>query len=335
MSSYHRTRSRRATIVTALLATVAFAAFVLALMLGSYVIAPLDVVASLFGWSADASIDFIVLDLRLPRALTAAFAGLALGASGIIFQRILANPLASPDFVGVSSGAGLAAAYGVVILGVSGLALSALALAGALASALAIYLLAWRGGITGYRFVLIGIGVSAFMIALIGYVLARAALFEARAAMRWLVGSVGLAGEAELAVLIAGVSLALPLAVLLGRTLTILELGDDTARALGSSVETARLSLLGLAICLIALATATVGPIMFVALIAGPIASRILGSAGSGIAAAACVGATILLSADLLAQHLLKLPTGVVTGAVGAPYLVWILISINKEGRGG
>jgi iron complex transport system permease protein len=103
-------------------------------------------------------------------------------------------------------------------------------------------------------------------------------------------------------------------------------------------VERARLTLLGLAIVLVALATAVAGPILFVALMAGPIAVRLLGPAsGGGLLTAGCVGASIVLASDLVAQHLLPaaLPTGVVTGAIGAPYLLWLLAGANREGRGG
>ena len=113
----------------------------------------------------------------------------------------------------------------------------------------------------------------------------------------------------------------------------MLELGDDTAAALGIGVERERRLLMVVAVILVALAVAAAGPIAFVALMAGPIAQRLLGSAGSGILAAACVGALLMVVSDLVAQHLLPVPlsTGVVTGLVGAPYLVWLLISTNRE----
>jgi iron complex transport system permease protein len=90
-------------------------------------------------------------------------------------------------------------------------------------------------------------------------------------------------------------------------------------------------------IVLIGLATAVAGPIMFVALIAGPIAQRIVGHSGGGILAAGLVGAIIVLGADLVAHHVVPvdLPTGVITGLIGAPYLIWLLATVNREGRGG
>ncbi|RYJ01413.1 MAG: hypothetical protein EON52_21525, partial [Actinomycetales bacterium] len=195
----------------------------------------------------------------------------------------------------------------------------------------------WRDGITGYRFILIGIGVSQFFLAGSGYVLSRANQYNAREAMTWLVGAVGQAGDTELRVLFLSLAVVLPAVFLMTRQLAALELGDDTAKALGVRVETMRLALMLTAVVLIALATAVAGPMAFVALIAGPIASRLVGAGSSALLAAAFVGASIVLAADLVAQHALpaQLPTGVVTGAIGAPYLIWLLVSVNREGRGG
>lgn len=326
----------RTTAVTLVLAAVTFALFIGTMMIGSFVLSPWEVVGSAFRLTDDPSVDFIVLDLRLPTAATALGAGLALGVAGLVFQRLLANPLASPDFVGVSGGASLFAVSTILFTGWGAIATSAMALLGALLAAVAIYLLAWRGGITGYRFILVGIGLSQLFTALTGYVIARADLNDAREAMTWLVGSVGSAGAFELRTLLVAVVVLLPVTFVLARRLGALELGDDAASALGVRVERSRLGLLALSVVLVALATAAAGPLSFVALIAGPIAVRLVGNAAS-LPAAALVGAIIVLTSDLVAQHLLPvaLPTGVVTGAVGAPYLIWLLATVNREGRGG
>jgi iron complex transport system permease protein len=310
---------------------------VLTMMLGSFRLTAGEVVGSVFRLRDDPSVDFVVRELRLPTALSGLVVGLALGASGTIFQQLLRNPLASPDFVGVSSGAALAAVCGIVLLDVGGLVLCALALGGAVASTLAMYLLAWRDGVSGYRFILIGIGVAAFFEGIVGYVLSRAQIFEARQAMHWLTGSVGQADADELRVLFATVPALLVLAVLLRRQLRVLELGDDAARGLGARTELSRAGLLITAVVLIALSVSVAGPIAFVALVAGPIANRLLGPAAGGILAAALVGAALLLASDLVATQVLPtpLPTGVVTGAVGAPYLLWLLVTTNRQGAGG
>ncbi len=332
-----RARRRRGHVVTISLAVLACALFVLTMMVGSYFVSGIDVVKSVLHISDDTGVDFIVQELRLPRATAGLAVGLALGISGTLFQQLLANPLASPDFVGISSGASLAAVAGIVMFQTGGYEIPALALGGAFGSATLIYLLAWRGGISGYRLILVGIGVSQFMLSIVTYLIARADIYEAREAMHWLVGSIGQSGGPELRALIVSLLVLVPLALILNRPLRALELGDDSAAALGTRVELSRLGLIAVSISLVAFATAVAGPIAFVALVAGPIAHRILGPAPGGIIASALVGASIVLASDLVSQHLMPmaLPTGVVTGAVGAPYLIWLLATVNRQGRGG
>jgi iron complex transport system permease protein len=332
-----RRRAARALVVTCALAAAVAALFVLTMMVGSYRLSAGEVIGSVLNLTDDPSVDFIVRGLRLPTATSALAVGLALGASGTIFQQLLRNPLASPDFVGVTSGAGLAAVTGIVVLHLGGLVISALALGGAIVAATLMYLLAWRDGVSGYRFILIGIGVAVFFDGLVGYVLTRGQLSQARQAMHWLTGSVGQASTSELRLLLGALVVLLPVAVLLQRQLRALELGDDTARALGSRTELSRAGLLAAAVALVALAVSVAGPIVFVALVAGPVANRLLGPATGGIVPAALVGAALLLTADLVAVHVLPtpLPTGVVTGAVGAPYLLWLLATTNRQGAGG
>jgi iron complex transport system permease protein len=332
-----RTRHRRTTAVTTALTLVVLTLVVLTMMIGSFYVPAVDVITSALHLRDEPAVDFIVRDLRLPTATAAVAVGFALGVSGLLFQKLLGNPLASPDFVGVSAGASLFAVSSIVLFGASSMMISGSALLGALLSALLIYLLAWRDGISGYRFILIGIGVSQLMVSLIGYIVARAELYEARQAMTWLVGTVGQAGSTELRILLLAVLVLVPTAMLLERPLRVLELGDDSATALGARVELSRLALIAVSIVLIGLSTAVAGPIMFVALIAGPIAQRIVGHSGGGILAAGLVGAIIVLGADLVAHHVVPvdLPTGVITGLIGAPYLIWLLATVNREGRGG
>lgn len=332
-----RRRSVRAVVVTSALAVLVVALFVVTMMLGSFRLTAGEVLASVLHLDDNPSVDFVVRGLRLPTALAGLTVGLALGASGTIFQQLLRNQLASPDFVGVTSGAALAAVSGIVLLQAGGLVISGFALGGAVVSALLMYVLAWRDGVTGYRFILIGIGIAAFFEGLVGYVLSRAQLFEARQAMHWLTGSVGQASVSELRILAVALVVLLPLAVLLQRQLRVLELGDDTARGLGARTELSRFGLLATAVVLVALAVSVAGPIAFVALVAGPIANRLLGPATGGVVAAALVGAALLLASDIVAAQILPspLPTGVVTGAVGAPYLLWLLITTNRKGGGG
>jgi iron complex transport system permease protein len=328
---------RRVVGVTLLLTAIALALFTVTLATGSSPVPPLAVLESLLGISGDPGVDFIVRELRLPIAGTALCAGVALGMAGILLQRLLDNPLAAPDLVGVSAGASLAAVAGIVLFGWSAYAIPAGALLGALGGSLLICLIAWRDGISGYRLILVGIGVSELMFALITYLVAHAEIHEAREAMHWLVGSIGQSGPPELRALIVALAVLAPAALILERALGTLELGDDGARALGVRIEPARLGLFGIAVALVGFAIAVAGPLAFVALVAGPIAVRLTGPGRASLLAAALVGASIVLGADLVAQRLLPvtLPTGVVTGAIGAPYLLWILAGTNRGGKGG
>lgn len=330
-------RRRRGAVVLGVTATLALGLFVVTMMVGSYRLSAGEVIVSMLRLRDDPSVDFIVRELRLPLALTGLGVGIAMGMSGTIFQRLLNNPLASPDFIGVSYGASLFAVMAIVLWPIPTIGVGGVALVGALVTAFAIYLLAWRDGITGYRFILIGIGISELLVSLIAYIVARADIFDARQAMTWLVGSIGHASDGILRMLLITLVVVLPLIVMMERQLRILELGSDTARALGARAEAGRLTLIAVAVILIAVATSAAGPLAFVSLIAGPIALRMLGPSGGGLLVSGFVGASIVLGADLVSQHLLPvtLPTGVLTGAIGAPYLIWLLATANREGRGG
>lgn len=328
-----RRRSRGALAVGGLAALV-LVLFVVSLALET---TPVDVFAVLSGLSENAAVEFIVREVRLPIAAQAVCVGCALGLAGTIFQRLLGNPLAAPELIGVSAGASLAAVAGVVLFSWGGSAISAAALGGALGGVALIYALAWRGGIDGYRMILIGIGATELLLAIVHYLVARAEIHDARAAMHWLIGSTGQAGNAELHMLIAALLILGPAALALDRWLRTVELGDDQARALGLGVERTRLALIAVATGLVGFATAVAGPVAFVALVSGPVAQRITGGGRWGLVAAALFGACLMLSADLVARDLLPtaLPTGVVTGAVGAPYLLWVLATANRKGGSG
>lgn len=332
-----RQRRRRALVVPAVLGVVVVLLGLLALCFGSVRLSLDQVLGSLLGTRDSAAVDFIVRDLLFPQVRAAIGVGVALGAAGTIFQQLLRNPLASPDFVGISAGASVFAVAGIAVPALAGLSLPVLALAGALVFAVAMYLLAWRDGISGYRFILIGIGMSAFATGITGYLLTRTTLTEAREALHWLTGSIGQAGDAENDVLLWCLLALAPLVPVLQRMLRTVELGDDTARGLGARLEPTRLALIGVAVLLTALATAVAGPIAFVALVAGPVADRLLGPARGSIVAAGAVGAVLCLVADYVAVTVLpvEMPTGVVTGAVGAPYLLWLIATTNRRGLGG
>lgn len=326
-----RARSRRAALVIGVLTTALLAAVLVTLCVGDRVYSPEQVLRALLGERVPGA-SFTVPRLRLPRAITGALVGLAFGAAGTIFQTLLRNALASPDIIGISAGASAAAVVAIALLGLSGPVVSAIAVASGILVALALVLLAGRG-IAGSRFVLIGIGVGALLNAVVSYALTRAGIDQASQALRWLTGSLNEAFWPGVLPLAAAVAVLLPAALLLAPRLAALQLGDDTATALGISAARSRLLLIVVAVGLVAVGTAATGPIAFVAFLSGPIAARLL-PGRVPMLPAALVGAVLVLVADLIGQHLLgtRFPVGVVTGAVGAPYLLWLLSRTNRTG---
>ncbi|GIF23083.1 iron complex transport system permease protein [Actinoplanes tereljensis] len=319
------------------LAAATFAVFCVSLALGDYPVSLPDVLRALFGSDAAGSA-FIVRELRLPRALTGVLVGAAFAVSGAIFQTITRNPLASPDMIGINAGATTAVVAGIVLGAGAGLSTSTLGLLGALATALLIYLLAWRRGASGYRIVLVGIGISWMCTSATDYLLTRAKLHEAQEAFGWLVGSINGRGWETVLPLAIAVGVLLPITMLLtpwGRTLS---LGDDVARGLGTPVQRARLGLLLAGVGLVAFAIAAAGPVLFVALAAPQVAQRLAGQAIPPPVTSALTGAFMVLASDLLARYLIPdadLPVGVVTGALGAAFLLWLLARANRAGTGG
>lgn len=325
-----RRRGRR---VTGALAALVLALAALSLCVGAYAVPLPDVVLALSG-RADGLEEFVVLDLRLPRLVLGALVGAAFALSGALFQSTLDNPLASPDIMGVTWGASVAAVTALIVLGLSGAAVSAAAFAGAMAVAGLVYLLAWRDGVTGYRFVLIGIGVGFMANAALGYLLTRSDVRDAQAALVWMVGSLNSAGWDEIAVVALALSVLVPATAALAARLRALQLGDDAATGLGVRAQGARLALIVTGVALVAVGTAAAGPVAFVAFVSAPIARRLLRTGGLALAPSALVGVAVVVAADFAGQHLLpgdvQVPVGVITGAIGAPYLLWLLATSER-----
>ncbi|WP_433344008.1 FecCD family ABC transporter permease [Streptomyces sp. CA-253872] len=310
----------------------------LALSTGDFTV-PLAQVPRALAGRGDAASAFIVQHVRLPRLATALAAGAAFGMSGAVFQSLVRNPLASPDVIGITSGASTGAVLAIVVFHVGGASVSLAAVVGAVLTAVVMYALSWRRGVSGYRLVLVGIGISAVLGSVISYLTTRAEIHTAQEAMLWLTGSLGGADWDTARPLLLCLIPLLPLTVALAaRVLPALSLGDDTAAGLGLRVEAGRLWLVLAAVGLAAVATAATGPVTFVAFLAGPLARRLSGRGGPVLGTAALCGASLLLGCDLLAQHLpggSGYPVGVVTGAVGAPCLLWLLARAGRVGHGG
>jgi iron complex transport system permease protein len=319
--------------VAAALVAALLALLVLSVGTGEFSIPPEEVVETLLG-GGDRSTRFVIETLRLPRALTGILVGAALGASGAIFQSITRNPLGSPDVIGFVQGASAGAVLEIVVLGGGTFAIAAGAVVGGVGTAFLVYVLAYRGGVQGYRLVLIGIGIAAMLVAVTDYLLTRSTLEEAQAANVWLTGSLNGRGWEHVRPVGVTLAILLPATALLARQLRMLELGDDVARALGVSIERSRLALILVAVLLAAVATASAGPVVFVALAAPQIARRLTRASGPGVGCAALMGAALLLAADFASERVFgptQLPVGVMTGVGGGLYLIWLL---RREWRG-
>ena len=331
---HSRSRALRVSVVVALLLLLVGA---FSLTLGAASVAPADVLAALVG-RADRLTSFVIVELRLPRLVAGALVGACLGLSGALIQSVARNPLASPDIIGITAAASATGSIALVWFGLTGLALSGIVLAGTLVAAALIYLLAWRNGVSGYRFVLIGIGIAAFCGGIVSYVLTRADVSNVQQALVWITGSLNSVDPSALAVLAVGTVVLVPCALLVGRPLGALSLGDDLASGLGVRPERTRLAVVGVAVALAAIAVAVAGPVSFVAFLAAPIARRLVGRGSLALVPSTLLGALILVVSDIVAQFAIPgvvLPVGVVTGIVGAPYLLWLLARTNRVGRGG
>ncbi|MDS9469152.1 iron ABC transporter permease [Paracoccus sp. MBLB3053] len=326
-------RQRRSRRVSLGLAILLFAGFALTLMLGQSFTPPGEVVRVLLGQDVPGA-SFTVGQLRLPRAMMAVLVGLCFGMGGVAFQIMLRNPLASPDIIGVSSGASAAAVFAIVVLQLDGAAVAGISVLSGLGVALLVFGLSFRNGVAGTRLILVGIGVAAMIDSFISYTLSRAPAWDLQEAMRWITGSLNGAKLDQALPVLAALIVFGGLLLVRARDLEALRMGDDTAAALGVRVGLTRITVMLAAVGMIAVATAATGPILFVAFLSGPIAARILGPNGSLLIPAALVGAALVLGGDYIGQFLLphRYPVGVVTGALGAPYLLYLIVRANRAG---
>ena len=326
-------RILRRTIITSILIALVAVVFAVSLMWGETVYSPSEVLAVIRGEDVPGA-SFTVGVLRLPRATMGLLAGIAFGAAGVTFQTMLRNQLASPDIIGISSGASAAGAIGIVVFGMGQSQVSVLALVTSLTVALLIYLLSYKGGFAGTRLILIGIGFAALLQSVVTYALSQASTWDLPTATRWLTGSLNGATWERTTPLALTVVLLIPIMLTFGRSLNVLRLGDETAKGLGVKVNTTRIVMIVCAVILIAVATSACGPIAFVAFVSGPIAARIVGPGGNLMIPSAAVGALVILTADLVSQYFLgtRYPVGVLTGALGAPFLIYLLARSNRGG---
>ncbi|WP_076259443.1 FecCD family ABC transporter permease [Intrasporangium flavum] len=327
---------RRVRLVVALLSTAALLAVLVRVLLGDYVVALADLLPILRGETVpDApGASFIVMEAKLPRAVIGALAGMAFGAAGAMFQTTLRNPLASPDIIGISLGASAAAVIALTVLDAQGIWLPAAALAGALAVSLLMYAVGRGTSLAGQRMVLVGIGIAALLGSVIQLVMTRTSIHDAQAALVWLTGSLARATWPVIGLLALSMLVLGPLLALCARRMRLAELGDDLSTTLGVPAGRARLGLV-VAVALAAVATSATGPIAFVAFLSGPIARRLCGGRPS-LWAAALVGAVVVVASDFAGDYLIpdvNLPVGVVTGALGVPLMIAVVIAAGRAGK--
>lgn len=325
----------RSAVVGLLLLAVALAMSVVLIGTGDFPMAPGDVLRSLAGNGTMAQ-DFIVHDLRLPRVLVGLLVGAALGLAGAVFQSISRNPLGSPDVIGFGQGSAAGALTVIVLFQGDPTEVAIGAICGGLLTGFGVYALAWRRGVHGYRLVLVGIGATAMLAAVNGYLLTKADLPDATRAVVWLTGSLNGRDWSQVWPLACVCAVLLPVILGQARGLRMLEMGDDSAYALGVRVERTRLVLMFAGVLLTASATAAAGPVAFVALVAPQLARRLTHSAGPNLLPSAWMGAALLVTADWSAQRAFgadQLPVGALTGMLGGAYLLWLLVTERKAGR--
>jgi len=316
-----------------LMALIIGAIGIASLVNGTYATSLADVLSVLFGDPANDTVRMIVVEWRLPRAALAVLLGGALGMSGAIFQSLTRNPLGSPDIIGFSVGSYTGALIAIILLSGGYYETAVGSMIGGVATATAVYLLAWRKGVQGFRLIIVGIGVAAVLSAFNTWMIREAELNIAMSAAVWGAGSLNGLGVEQLVPVVIVLLLIMPMSCFMSRPLRQLEMGDDLACASGVHTNRARLILILLGVALTATVTAAAGPISFIALVAPQIARRLTRATGPALVSSALMGCLLLLFADWAAQHAFgaQLPVGVMTVSVGGMYFLWLLVRESRK----
>ena len=315
--------------------------FITSLSIGDSFISPLKVISIMIG-NGSAFDTLVVQEFRMPRIIVALFAGVGLAVSGAILQGIIRNPLASPDVIGISAGAGAAVVAFLAIFSDANRSLTVsvewmpvAAFIGAFSTALLVYSLSWAKGVTATRLVMIGVGIASFMQAASTVLMIIGPIHQASKANVWITGSVNSATWQQVQIIIPVIACLFIITLLVTRHLNLQQFGDDVATSLGQNVQKTRLILLLLCTALVGSAVAFAGTIGFVGLMAPHIARRLVGSSfGALIPASACIGGILVVLADTIGRSLfgsIEVPAGVFTAAIGAPYFIYLLIKLQKR----
>lgn len=280
------------------------------------------------GFSPDTDSYFTVHEYRLPRTILAIVVGAMMALAGALVQGVIRNPLASPDVLGVSHGAGLAAVSYMTLLPNAGIDwLPAVALTGGLLAALILWWLCGNKSST-IKLAITGVALAALYASTIDFLMLVKPL-EINNALLWLTGSLWGRSWPQIAMLLPWTVL-IPVALWLAKPLNLMHLGEDSAISLGVRANPLRLVALGVAVALTAAAVSVCGPIGFLGLVAPHLTRKLLGGRHQVLLPATMlVGAVLLLLADLVARTIdppIELPAGIMTAILGAPYFLWLLL---------
>lgn len=330
---YKRQSMRDAMCIAVLLALIVLLG-ILMMTIGNTNYSLKEVVKHLFSQETKGAA-YTIKTLRLPKLVVGGFAGFAFGISGYTFQNLLRNPLASPDIIGVTAGSSAAAVFCILILGISGAMASFLAVAAGLAVTMLIFLLSGKGKNFGSKMILIGIGMQAVLNALISWMLLVGSEYDVATALRWLRGSLNMVQLSDIPVISVVTVICCACLFICNRYLRMMQLGDEFATTLGVPLSWVRVMCIVCALVLSATATAATGPIASVAFLSGPIAQKCTRNGKNAMAVAGLTGTILVYASEIAGKNLFeaKYPVGVITGLLGAPYLLLLLLNINKKGE--
>lgn len=303
------------------------------LMLGKEKYSIETVIRVLVGQQIDGA-NFAISIIRLPRMLAGLLVGISLAIAGNTFQTILRNPLASPDVIGISTSSSAAAVFCILVLNYSSFITSIISTIFGIFVAMLIYTLSKGNVFSNNRLILIGIGVQTMLNAFISYIMVNANEYDVSEALRWLSGSLNGIQMKNIASLFIITIIFTCIILFLEKHLKIIELGEDLSITLGINTNLVRIILIISAVFLVAFSTSVTGPISFIAFLAGPISKKLVGTGCKNIFISGLIGAILVLLSDLIGQFALntRYPVGVITGVLGAPYLLILLIKLNKKG---
>lgn len=315
-------------IILIALACMAILALIISMIYGAVEISLSTIIHTIMTDTIRTTEEMVIWNIRLPRNIVAALVGASLAVSGAILQAVMKNPLADPQIVGVSSGAGLAGIIVLILFPSYEYIVPMVAFLGALSASILVYALAWKNGIRPTRIILAGVAVSAFL----GSGISALLVFygdRVQGALLWMVGGLSARSWPQVYVLAPYTVVGLVLACMGAKRLTILSLGDETAKGLGLPVEQTRFIMTAVASLLAAGAVSIAGLIGFVGLIVPHIMRMIIGTDYRFlIPSSACMGAIVLVISDTIGRTIVspvEIPVGIIMAFFGAPFFLYLL----------